>query len=60
MGAFSYSVPSRDYAEPQMLLASQILAHLIGLCIKLKRSANAERLETPTMAHRRIKLDGYK
>jgi transcriptional regulator GlxA family with amidase domain len=47
MGAFSCSVPSRDYAEPQMLLASQILAHLIGLCIKLKRSANAERLETP-------------
>jgi AraC family transcriptional regulator, arabinose operon regulatory protein len=35
-----------DYSEPQMLLASQILAHLIGLCIKLKRSANAERLDT--------------
>jgi len=43
-----------------MLLASQILAHLIGLCFKLKRSAKAERLETPTMAHRRIKIDGYK
>jgi AraC-like DNA-binding protein len=37
-----------DYAEPQMLLASQILAHLMGLCIKLKRSAKAERLDTPT------------
>lgn len=36
-----------DYAEPQMLLASQILAHLMGICIKLKRCATIERLDTP-------------
>ena len=35
-----------DYAEPQMLLASQIMGHLLGVCIKLKRAAHAERLDT--------------
>jgi AraC-like DNA-binding protein len=36
-----------DYAEPQLLLASQILVHLMGLSIKMRRSAGAERPDTP-------------